>query len=211
MLIYKNANNSIRLGAFRISEARRAKARCSHAGFTIIELLVVIAIIGILASTVVVTSLKGMAQSRDARRIQELYQIVHGLQLYWATYERYPDGNDDNDTGCDIHGVRWDAGNALVNGADDPFVQPLLAEGFLNIAPKEWLNIIDPNGSQCIYRYARVENPCGCDGWYAILYGVCESPYCPTGERPTCCDGSSWTEGTGANDPYDIAIFLKER
>lgn len=179
-------------------------------GFTLIELLVVIAILGILASIVVLNFQKGMEQSRDARRIQELYQISQSLQLYHATYEEYPENNDLDDPGCDFHGETWDSGNYAIIG--DIFVKPIIDENFMGTMPQEWTDIEDAWGSSCIYRYTKMDDPCDgqCPGVYAILYGACEEQYCPVNERPTCCDGSSWEEGTGANDPYDIAIFLKE-
>ena len=174
-------------------------------GFTLIELLVVIAIIGVLAGVVLLTSIKGTAQSRDARRVQELYQIANALQQYYTVYGQYPDNTDTGDVGC---WSNWDAGNE-VNGPDDPFIKPLIDEGFLSIVPKEWTNIRDGWDSQCTYRYMRVQNPCGgCTGWYAVLYAACETNKCPVQERPECC--TSGGEGAGDNDPYDIAIFLKE-
>ncbi len=180
-------------------------------GFTLIELLVVISIIGLLAGTIVVTSQRGMEQSRDSRRIQELYQVAQSLQLYYTANGIYPDATDLNDPNCTIHGVVWDAGN-LKLGNDD-FIKPLIDENFMgNIETKEWLNITDAFGSDCIYRYAKVEDPCdgNCSGTYAILYAACESNDCPVNERPVCCDGSSWQEGTGDNDEKDITIFLKQ-
>jgi prepilin-type N-terminal cleavage/methylation domain-containing protein len=179
-------------------------------GFTLIELLVVIAIIGILAGTVVISSIKGAARSRDARRVQELYQITHGLLLYYTTYDHFPD-TPDADVGCNFYGISWDEGNEVV-GPDDPFIKPLSDEGFLSRVPKEWTGS-QVNGKSCVYRYAKVQNPCDgqCPGNYAILYAACETDKCPVGERPSCCDGSSWTEGAGADDPYDITIFLKEK
>jgi prepilin-type N-terminal cleavage/methylation domain-containing protein len=175
-------------------------------GFTLIELLVVMAIIGILASTVVMGSIKGAARSRDARRIQELYQITHALQQYYTVYGQYPDNTDtDPDLGC---WSNWDGGNEANN--PDDFIKPLVDEGFLSKIPKEWTDLKDAWGTQCIYRYGRFQDPCGCSGTYAVLYATCETNKCPTNERPACCD-SSWGEGYGENDPYDIVIFLKEK
>ena len=174
-------------------------------GFTLIELLVVIAVIGILSGVVINTSIKGAARSRDARRIQELYQIANALLQYYVVNGQYPDNTDSGDIGC---WSNWDSGN-IVNGKDDPFIKPLIDEGFLTFTPKEWKNLRDGWDSQCIYRYMRVENPCGgCTGWYAVLYGACESSHCPINERPACC--TTWDEGAGSNDSKDITIFLKE-
>ena len=178
-------------------------------GFTLIELLVVIAIIGLLAGTVMLSSIRGVAQSRDARRIQELYQVARVLQQYHTIYEQFPDNTDDDTAfGCSVN---WDAGN-LANDPDD-FIKPLLDEGFLTQIPKEWTSVKDAWDSSCLYRYMRIQDPCdgNCQGYYAILYSACETNQCPVGERPSCCDGSSWGEGTGNNDPYDITIFLKEQ
>jgi len=174
-------------------------------GFTLIELLVVIGIIGILAGVVLTNSISGAAQSRDTRRIQELYQIAHALQQYYAVYGQYPDNTDtDSELGC---WSVWDGGNEA-NEPDD-FIKPLIQEGFVSKIPKEWTNIKDGWGTQCVYRYGRFQNPCGCSGTYAVLYAACETDKCPTNERPACWTGCG--EGTGDNDPRDILIVLKEK
>lgn len=60
------------------------------AGFTVIELLIVLAII-ILISGFILVSLRSIKErGRDARRFQEINQIVKALQLYWADYGYYP-------------------------------------------------------------------------------------------------------------------------
>jgi len=59
-------------------------------GFTLIELLVVISIIGVL-STIAMTSLNAArAKARDAKRISEIEQIKTALELYYSTYNYYP-------------------------------------------------------------------------------------------------------------------------
>jgi len=182
-------------------------------GFTLIELLVVIAIMSLLASVVLVTSQRGLGSSRDARRVQELYQVAQSLQMYYTAHEhQFPDVADIDDPGCNIHGVVWDAGNVAL-GVADTFVKPVYDEKFMgDIQVKEWTKLKDYAGSACTFRFAKVVNPCDgrCVGTYAILYAACEENGCPKGERPACCNGSTWLEGAGANDSYDIAIFLKQ-
>lgn len=177
-------------------------------GFTVLELLIVIVILTILASTLIFVLIKGAAQSRDARRVQELYQIGHTLQQYYTVYGKYPENTDTGDIGC---WGNWDGGSIL-NGETDSFIQPLIDEGFIAVPLIER----NPTGStdwrKCSYRYMKVDGPCDgqCSGIYAVLYGVCETNRCPTNERPTCCIGSSWGEGGVGWDNRDITIFLKE-
>jgi len=175
-------------------------------GFTLIELLLVMAIIGLLASVVLVVSIKGTRQARDAQRIQEVYQIVHVLELYYSEYEKYPDNTDSGDIGC---WGDWDAGSIL-NGESDTFIKPLADEGYLSVIPIEKRVTGDTDWEKCSYRYRKIENPCGgCSGVYAVLYATCETNFCPSNERPSCCTDNF--EGGPTWDDYDIVIFLKER
>ncbi|MEK7066732.1 MAG: type II secretion system protein [Patescibacteria group bacterium] len=59
-------------------------------GFTLIELLVVVAIIGILASVVMVSLGTARSKARDARRISDMQNLKTALELYFASYNRYP-------------------------------------------------------------------------------------------------------------------------
>jgi len=188
---------------------KEEKNKKKFKGFTLLELLLIVTIITILAGVVISTSLEGLARSRDARRSQELYQISHALQLYHSVYNYFPDTPDDD---CSIYGINWDRSNKIID-PNDPFLQPLVKEGLLNAAPQEWKGG-EIHGKSCVYRYAKVSNPCGCTGVYAILYASCESRYCPTDERPACCTNPKGypdeVKPDGSDDPYDIAIFLKE-
>ena len=175
-------------------------------GFTLIELLAVIAIISILAGAVILTSVKGAAQARDARRIQEIYQIAHSLEMYYSENGFYPDNADSGDAGCSGN---WDAGSIL-NPTDDTFIKQLKDEGYLSLSPIEKNPIGISDWEKCSYRYQKAENPCGgCSGTYAVLYAVCETNVCPKSERPACCSDDN--EGGPTWDAKDIAVFLKEK
>ena len=66
----------------------------SAAGFTLMELLVVIAIIGILSVVILVYLGSARAQSRDARRLDDMHQIQSALELYYNTCGGYPPALD---------------------------------------------------------------------------------------------------------------------
>lgn len=176
-------------------------------GFTLVEITIVIALFGIFAGTVLFVSRRGIDQSRDVRRTQEIFQIMQALNLYYSIYNVYPNTADLDDEGCDLHGVQWDKGNQ--NDPADGFLEALVEENFMTPTPREWKGAMQG----CIYRYAKVESPCDakCSGKYAILYAACEIDKCPVRERPDCCNGSSWTEGAGEADKSDIILFLKEK
>ncbi|MFZ3099780.1 MAG: prepilin-type N-terminal cleavage/methylation domain-containing protein [Minisyncoccales bacterium] len=67
-----------------------AKLKSKKAGFTLIELLVVIAIIGTLSGMVLVAMTDTRARARDARRVNDIYQIRKALELYYAENAIYP-------------------------------------------------------------------------------------------------------------------------
>lgn len=124
-------------------------------GFTLIELLVVISIIGIL-STIAMTSLNSArAKARDAKRIQEIEQIITALELYHATYGYYPQYTNLNPR-CNTTTVE----NSL--GA-------LVTSGLLASAPKDPTNTSSPNPRYC-YEYIGIGS--------AVNYSSASSWYC---------------------------------
>ncbi|MBU2578612.1 type II secretion system GspH family protein [Patescibacteria group bacterium] len=185
---------------------KNGKRKLFSRAFTLGELLLVIAIVGLLAGIIATSSFQAMDKARDGKRMQEVQQISQALLLYYTSYGSFPTSTD-NDYN------NWDVGNKALGETDD-FIKPLFDTGFLNVKLVETKGSII-HGRSNVYRYSKVQNPCGCtDGWYAILYASCESSFCPVGERPSCCTNKDYPDagdGTGANDKYDIAIFLKEK
>ena len=59
-------------------------------GFTLIELLVVIAIIGMLSSIIFVSLMESKMRSRDAKRITDVSSLDKALNLYQASWQKYP-------------------------------------------------------------------------------------------------------------------------
>lgn len=59
-------------------------------GFTILELLVVIAIIGILSAIIMASLNTSRSKGRDAKRIEEIRQMVNALELYYNVNGVYP-------------------------------------------------------------------------------------------------------------------------
>lgn len=94
-----------------------------NSGFTLIELLVVIAVIGLLASVVLGSLNSARAKSRDARRIQDMQQIVTALELYYSTNGYYPQ----SECGWDCNGYRYSADSSWDTLAADlaPYIKKL--------------------------------------------------------------------------------------
>jgi prepilin-type N-terminal cleavage/methylation domain-containing protein len=59
-------------------------------GFTLIELLVVVAIIGILSSVVLASLNSARTKGQDAARMADVKSLKTALELYYNTYNTYP-------------------------------------------------------------------------------------------------------------------------
>jgi prepilin-type N-terminal cleavage/methylation domain-containing protein len=59
-------------------------------GFTILELLVVVAIIGLLSAVVLAALNSSRSKGRDAKRIEEIRQVINALELSYNTTGKYP-------------------------------------------------------------------------------------------------------------------------
>jgi len=89
----KSRRTRMNLNSFWDSKGQ--KFQRVEASFTLIELLVVISIIATLASTVLVSLTGTRAKARDARRLQDIDQLVKAIELYYFENETYP-GDADN-------------------------------------------------------------------------------------------------------------------
>lgn len=65
-------------------------SKTNQQGFTLIEVLVVLAIIGLMASLALSAFASVRAKGRDAKRKADLVQIQTALELYFNTYDTYP-------------------------------------------------------------------------------------------------------------------------
>ena len=96
-------------------------------GFTLVEILIVVAIIGLLASIVLVGMAGFRQRGRDTRRIADLRQTQHALELYFNKCGYYPGGaasgvcNTNNPTSWDeLRKTLADAQIGISVMANDP-------------------------------------------------------------------------------------------
>ena len=127
------------------------KSKSKNKGFTLIELLVVIAIIGILSSVVLVSLNTARAQARDAKRLFDMRQMQIALELYYASFGRYPDSDF---AGCGT----WDSSG---NGT---FITPLVANNFLPA------HLLDPTINDSCGNYAYYRYPANYEGCTRAFY-----------------------------------------
>jgi len=88
-------------------------------GFTLIEILVVIAIIAVLSSIVLVGLGPTQRLGRDAKRLSDLSQIQHGLELYYYKCGYYP-GVAQQGVTCGAYSAisTWSALTAALKGSN---------------------------------------------------------------------------------------------
>lgn len=84
------------------SKATRSRAA---GGFTLIELMVVITIIALLASGVLTALALARAKARDARRTDDLYALMQGIELYHNDNLGYPSPTGCSETACDAYAL----------------------------------------------------------------------------------------------------------
>ena len=82
----------------RITHRRPALTK----GFTLIELMVVITIIALLASGVLTALALARAKARDARRTDDVYALMQGIELYHNDSLGYPSPSGCSETACDV-------------------------------------------------------------------------------------------------------------
>jgi prepilin-type N-terminal cleavage/methylation domain-containing protein len=140
MLIYKNKNKNL--------------------AFTLIELLVVIAVIGLLSSIVLVSLGPAREKARDARRLQDVPQIVKALQLYWADYGEYPEKTPPTEAG------NWETSDAYPDQFME-YLAPYFGGSKTPVDPVnkrvEGFSFFGPRPGNYFYAYHR----------YTVPYGPC--------------------------------------
>jgi len=66
-----------------------------NSGFTLIELLIVMTIVGILASIVVPSYQRSQIKARETVLMEDLYQMRHAIDAFYADNIKYPDTLDE--------------------------------------------------------------------------------------------------------------------
>ncbi len=151
--------------------------------FTLIELLVVIAIIGLLSSVVLVSMQGVRARARDAKRKQDIKQMMTALELYYANYEEYPasGGASSPNSGWSNSGDNsWDTLKSKLS----EYIQP----------PKDPINDTTGWSGGGKYNYCYFSLGYGCpQQWYMIVYKL-ENPDIAS-PGVTACDGTYFNYG----------------
>lgn len=77
-------------------------------GFTLIELLIVLSIIGILATLSVPSYKRSTLKAREAVLMEDLYQMRHAIDAFFADKNRYPDSLEELVTSKYLRGLPRD-------------------------------------------------------------------------------------------------------
>lgn len=77
-------------------------------GFTLIELLIVMTIVGILAAIAVPNYKRSTIKARETVLMEDLYQMRHAIDAYFADKNRYPDALEDLVTAKYLRGIPRD-------------------------------------------------------------------------------------------------------
>lgn len=150
-------------------------------GFTLVELLVVISIISILSMVAFASFDAARKKSRDAARSADMQQLSASLQVYAATYGKYPSSGDGTCSSYSSFG----AGGCL---------QVLVTAGLYSELPEDPLN----KDSQR-YQYDNTcSTPSGSSDQHYRAWTI--------GEREQDATASGWTDSktigvTSCTDP----------
>ncbi len=117
-------------------------------GFTLIELLVVISIIALLSSVVLASLSISRKKARDAKRVENVKQIMVSLEYYLDKTGRYPD-NQENDF------VGFDTSSCDTNGNGKFFIEDLDTSGIMKPVPRDPLDITPKCGVASGFGYYR--------------------------------------------------------
>jgi len=163
-------------------------------GFTLIELLVVITVIGLLTSIVLVSMNNVRAKARDAKRKQEISQIMKALELYYFDNGQYP-----------LSGGAVSPNGGWSNSGDSSWNALITALGPYISLPKDPTN--NTTGTWAgggAYSYDYYSRNYGCSQqWYMLVYKL---------ERPDIASpGIRACDGTNFNYPGTITIGMKQR
>lgn len=151
--------------------------------FTLIELLVVIAVIGMLASIVLVSLSPARAKARDARRKQDIAQIMRALEMYYIDNNSYP-----------LSGGAISPNSGWSNSGDNSWntLQTYL-QNYITL-PKDPINNTTGWAGGGQYNYGYFSLGYGCpQQWYMLVYKLERPDMSSPGVR--ACNGTLFNYG----------------
>lgn len=144
------------------------KLKLNSKGFTLIELLIVIGIIGILAAVIMISLNRSRSNSRDAKRVADVREVLSAIQLYYTNNEDFPPdcAEPGYAGGCDMADFMG-TGFGADTSTDGQFLG-FLSPDFMQVPPSDPLN-----GPDNYYMYATdMEYPPGSGVFYHYLIGT---------------------------------------